>query len=67
MNAGALDWPALLRAGLLVLRLQPAEFWALTPAELSLLLGHDARPAPLGRAQLLDLIQQHPDAPGGPP
>ncbi len=31
------DWPSLLRAGVRGLGLRPAEFWALTPAELHLL------------------------------
>ena len=31
-----MDWPGLLRVGLLRLRLKPCEFWALTPAELAL-------------------------------
>ena len=34
-----LDWPALMRAGMLGLRLTPREFWQLTPAELRLMLG----------------------------
>ncbi|WP_339645812.1 phage tail assembly chaperone, partial [Jannaschia helgolandensis] len=36
----AFDWPALMAAGLRGLGLKPAEFWALTPAELAFLLGH---------------------------
>lgn len=65
MEARALDWPALLRAGLLALRLRPGEFWALTPGELALLLGLDARPAPMDRAGFIALSRQHPDATGG--
>jgi uncharacterized phage protein (TIGR02216 family) len=57
----AFDWPALLRAGLQHLRLRPAEFWALTPAELALMLGLDQRPLPMGRARLLQLSEQFPD------
>ena len=38
------DWPGLMRAGLIGLRLKPAEFWALTPAELRLMLGEGALP-----------------------
>ena len=30
----AFDWPGLMRAGICGLGLRPAEFWALTPAEL---------------------------------
>ncbi len=57
----AFDWPALLRAGLQVLRLKPQEFWSLTPAELGMLLGLDQRPAPMGRSRFLDLLATHPD------
>ncbi|TNC73403.1 rcc01693 family protein [Rubellimicrobium roseum] len=55
------DWPALLRAGLQTLRLRPAEFWALTPAELSLMLGLDHCPLPMGRARFRELAARHPD------
>jgi uncharacterized phage protein (TIGR02216 family) len=58
------DWAALMRAGIGGLRLKPAEFWALTPAELRLMLGEGA-PAPLRRARLMDLMAQWPDRPGG--
>ena len=34
--------PALMQAGLRSLRLTPAAFWALTPAELALMLGQGA-------------------------
>ena len=60
-GAAALDWPALLRAGLQTLRLKPSEFWSLTPAELALMLGLDQRPLPMGRARLLQLSEQFPD------
>ena len=63
MTAAGFDWPALLRAGLQALRLQPAEFWALTPAELSLLLGLEERIVPMRRAELLALSERHPDVP----
>ena len=66
MEARALDWPALLRAGLLALRLRPADFWALTPGELGLLLGLDARPLPMDRARFLTLSEQHPDRRANP-
>lgn len=59
------DWPALMRAGIGGLRLRPAEFWALTPAELRLMLGEGA-PVPLRRARLDDLMARWPDALGGP-
>lgn len=56
------DWPALIRAGLVGLRLSPAEFWALTPAELKLLLGVDGGEAPLRRDGLEALMASYPDA-----
>ena len=54
------DWPALMRAGIRGLGLRPGEFWALTPAELRLMLG-DAAPAPLRRARLDELLAAYPD------
>ena len=59
----AFDWPAPLGAGLVTLRLRPAEFWSLTPAELSLMLGLDQRPRPMTRDRFLALSQSHPDQP----
>lgn len=58
-----LDWPGLMRAGLLGLGLRPALFWALTPAELQFLLGQGgaARPAALGRAGFEALAKRWPD------
>ena len=56
------DWPALMRAGMRGLRLAPAAFWALTPAELALLLGQGAGRAPMGRAGLDRLMGAYPDA-----
>ena len=55
------DWPALIRAGVHQLGLKPSEFWALTPAELKLMLGRHAGPAPIDRARLDDLIRRFPD------
>lgn len=40
-----LDWPGLMRLGLGRLGLTPDRFWALTPAELRLMAGIEARPA----------------------
>ncbi|WP_082176353.1 rcc01693 family protein [Pseudaestuariivita atlantica] len=54
------DWPALMRAGLGGLRLDPVTFWALTPAELQLLLG-GGHAAPLGRKGLDALMAAYPD------
>ncbi|MDP4991674.1 MAG: phage tail assembly chaperone [Marivita lacus] len=56
------DWPALMRAGVRGLGLRPAEFWALTPAELHLLLGGGS--APLGRSGLDALMAAYPDKRG---
>ncbi len=57
----SLDWAGLMRAGLVGLRLQPAQFWALTPAELMLMLGLDQGSAPMGRSQLDALLAAFPD------
>ncbi len=54
------DWPALMRAGFVGLRLEPAQFWDLTPAELQLMLGAGAA-APLRRDGLDALMQAFPD------
>lgn len=56
-----LDWAGLIRAGLTGLKLQPAEFWALTPAELLLMLGMDSGSAPMARARLDELSRAFPD------
>ncbi|ALG90158.1 MAG: phage tail assembly chaperone [Confluentimicrobium sp.] len=56
------DWPGLMRAGLTGLRLRPSEFWALTPAELLLMLGHGSGTAPMGRARLDELARAFPDS-----
>ena len=58
-----LDWPGLLRAGLRGAGLRPAEFWALTPVELMVLLGREG-PAPMGRARLEALAAAYPDEGG---
>lgn len=55
------DWAGLMRHGLRGLGLRPAEFWALTPLELMVLLGRDSSEAPLGRARLAELAQAFPD------
>ncbi len=57
----AVNWPALMRAGLRGLGLRPAEFWALTPAELELMLGQAAGVAPLKRGRLEELLAVYPD------
>jgi uncharacterized phage protein (TIGR02216 family) len=55
------DWPALMRAGLYGLRLSPDAFWALTPAELQVMLGSGAANAPLLRDGLAALMAAYPD------
>ncbi len=60
-----LNWAGLMRAGLCGLRLPPATFWALTPAELQLMLGAQAGPAPMTRAGLDALARAFPDDPKG--
>lgn len=60
------DWPALMRAGLAGLRLSPQEFWALTPAELRVMLGTPgSSAAPLRKAGLEALMRAFPDDPKG--
>lgn len=60
MSAG-FDWPALMRAGLHGLRLKPDEFWALTPAELQLMLGSGSGTAPMLSDGLAALMAAYPD------
>ncbi len=57
----ALDWPGLLRAGLLKLQLTPEQFWQLTPAELALMLGDPVAVRPMGRDRLEALRAAWPD------
>lgn len=57
------DWPALMRVGLVGLRLSPDTFWRLTPAELRLMLAPVGAGGALNRAGLEDLIAAFPDTP----
>jgi uncharacterized phage protein (TIGR02216 family) len=50
-----------MRAGMLGLRLSPAEFWALTPAEFRLLLGEGGQSDTLQRDGLDALMAAYPD------
>ena len=59
------DWPGLMRAGMLGLRLRPVEFWALTPAELLLMLGLDGAQPTMARARLEELAAAYPDKGNG--
>jgi uncharacterized phage protein (TIGR02216 family) len=63
MSGTRFDWPALMQAGMRGLGLRPHEFWALTPAELELMLGTQAGIAPLRRTGLEALMADFPDAP----
>jgi uncharacterized phage protein (TIGR02216 family) len=60
-GAGRFDWAALIRAGFQRLGLTPTQFWALTPAELLMLLGQDTASAPMNRRQLQALAERFPD------
>ncbi|MGH1424725.1 MAG: rcc01693 family protein [Pseudooceanicola sp.] len=55
------DWPVLMAAGIRGLRLQPDEFWRLSPAELRLMLGNGSAAGPLKRAGLDALLEAFPD------
>lgn len=56
-----INWPSLMAAGLRGLGLRPEEFWALTPAELMLMLGIGQGGGPLTRDRLDQLIAAFPD------
>ena len=59
-----IDWPGLMRLGLVRLGLAPDVFWALTPAELMLLAGLDGGGhAAMTRAGLDALAARYPDRP----
>jgi uncharacterized phage protein (TIGR02216 family) len=62
--SGRFDWLALMRAGLQGLGLRPAEFWALTPVELRLMLGERQGVQPMARAGLEALLRAFPDRQG---
>ena len=56
-----LAWGDLLRLALQKLRLRPDEFWALTPAELALMLGLAGGSGSMTRESLQDLMARFPD------
>jgi len=56
-----MDWAGLMQTGLHQLRLNPRDFWALTPAELQIMLGATGAQAPMGRTQLDALLRDFPD------
>lgn len=57
----SLDWSALMRAGLRGLGLSPDDFWALTPAELQIMLGDPGGSTPLLSDGLAALMAVYPD------
>ena len=58
----AIDWPALMRLGLVELRLSPEVFWGLTPAELTFLATGGAGVAGrMDRSALQALMARFPD------
>ena len=61
--SGGLDWPGLMRAGMRGLGLRPEQFWALTPAELALMLGVEAGEPAMTRDRLSELAARYPDLP----
>ena len=63
--AAGLAWAGLMRAGMRGLGLAPREFWALTPAELALMLGIEAGPRGMDRSRLAELAALYPDAAAG--
>ncbi len=56
-----MDWAGLMQKGLHQLRLIPRDFWALTPAELQIMLGATGAQAPMGRVQFDALLRDFPD------
>ncbi len=54
-----------MEAGLGVLRLAPAAFWAMTPRELAAALGHSRASTTLARADLTQLMARFPDGAAG--
>ncbi|XDA96554.1 rcc01693 family protein [Sulfitobacter sp. LCG007] len=56
-----LAWGPLLRLGLRRLRLKPEEFWALTPAELQIMLGDPGAGGPMLSAGLEAMMAAYPD------
>ena len=59
------DWPGLMRLGICGLGLRPAEFWALTPAELVLMTGQRGGASALDRGGLAALLARYPDGARG--
>ncbi len=57
-----INWARLMRLGLVEMRMRPAAFWALTPAELMFLATGGGEAAPrMDRAGLDALLTRYPD------
>ena len=56
-----IDWPGLMRVGMLGLGLSPEAFWRLTPLELRIMLGADRTTPALTRTRLEELAAAFPD------
>lgn len=63
MTERGFDWAAMMRIGFHHLRLNPRDFWALTPLEFLVLLGLEGGPPPMARARLEELSRDFPDGP----
>ncbi len=59
------NWAALMRLGLVDLRLSPDRFWGLTPAELMLMAGSGGEVNSLSRTGFADLAASFPDGTRG--
>jgi uncharacterized phage protein (TIGR02216 family) len=60
-NAEPFPWPEMMAAGLGVLQLSSAEFWAMTPRELNAAFRRSASRAAPTRNDLARLMQAFPD------
>ena len=56
-----IDWPGLMRVGMVHLGLAPEVFWRLTPAELQFLAGPEPAAVPFTRARLDVMARAFPD------
>ena len=56
-----ISWGELMRLGLVELRLSPEGFWALTPAELMMMLGLENASRSLSRGSFAKLAARFPD------
>ena len=71
MSALGLDWAGLMKVGLGPARmgglgLTPDRFWALTPAELALMLGIEPGTRAMTRDRLAELAARYPDRAAAP-